>query len=272
MTQQKPIFSVRGLHKSFGNREVLKGTDLEVFPGECVCILGRSGSGKTTLLRCLNQLESINEGSIEFDGQLLGRWEGGRQKSGVKQRELRQLRSKMPMVFQSFELFPHLTALENVMLAPRRIRGEKTADARAHAMELLEQVGMLDHKDAYPGTLSGGQQQRVAIARAVAMRPRAVLFDEPTAALDPELIGEVLNVMRGLAESGLTMIVVTHHLGFAHAVADRVVFVDDGRVLEQGPPDEVLDRPREARTRQFLSAILEGGLPSTEGVGEGSSE
>lgn len=258
MTDTRTVFSLRGLKKAFGKRQVLTGIDLEVEQGQCVCILGRSGSGKTTLLRCMNLLEKPDEGDISFNQTPIGSWRQGKQVSGLTWNELRRVRSDMPMVFQSFELFPHLTAVQNVMLGPRRIRKEDTASARAHAEQLLESVGMLDHCTAYPATLSGGQQQRVAIARALAMRPLAVLFDEPTAALDPELIGEVLGVMKRLAESGLTMVVVTHHLGFASAVADRVVFVDDGRIIEDGPPKDVLVNPKAARTRQFLQAILAG--------------
>ena len=246
----------RGVRKSFGPVEVLHGIDLEVAAGEVVCLLGPSGSGKSTFLRCVNHLESINGGELEVAGELVGyRREGSRLKE-LTDRETAATRSRIGMVFQHFHLFPHLTALGNIMEAPVRVLKRPKQDVRREAMALLERVGLADRCDAYPSQLSGGQQQRIAIARALAMAPQLMLFDEPTSALDPELVGDVLDVMRGLAKDGMTMLVVTHEIGFAREVADRVVFMDAGVVVESGPPRQVLDQPREARTKEFLAKVL----------------
>lgn len=251
---------VEGVHKFFGDLHVLRGIDLSVAPGEVCVILGPSGSGKSTLLRCLNQLETISAGRIEVDGELLGYWE---KESGGKvvlhdlpDKKISQQRSRIGMVFQRFNLFPHMTALENVMEAPVQVAKVPKAQAKARAMELLARVGLADRADHYPSELSGGQQQRVAIARALAMKPELMLFDEPTSALDPELVGEVLGVMKDLAASGMTMVVVTHEVGFAREVADTVVFMDEGVVVEAGAPADIIDNPREARTKEFFSKVL----------------
>lgn len=251
---------VEGVHKFFGDLHVLRGIDLSVAPGEVCVILGPSGSGKSTLLRCLNQLETISAGRIEVDGELLGYWE---KESGGKvvlhdlpDKKISQQRSRIGMVFQRFNLFPHMTALENVMEAPVQVAKVPKAQAKARAMELLARVGLADRADHYPSELSGGQQQRVAIARALAMEPELMLFDEPTSALDPELVGEVLGVMKDLAASGMTMVVVTHEVGFAREVADTVVFMDEGVVVEAGAPADIIDNPREARTKEFFSKVL----------------
>ncbi|MFD1815259.1 amino acid ABC transporter ATP-binding protein [Rhodococcus gannanensis] len=247
---------VRGVHKSFGSLEVLKGVDLTVRQGEVTVILGPSGSGKSTLLRTLNHLEKVDRGSIRIDGELVGYRRRGNILRELRDRDILRQRSKIGFVFQNFNLFPHLTVLENVTEAPisaqRRDRGEVTAEAR----QLLERVGVADKADRYPKQLSGGQQQRVAIARALALRPKVILFDEPTSALDPELVGEVLDVIRDLARAGATLVIVTHEIGFAREVADTVVFMDDGVVVEQGAPAQVLDHPTHDRTRAFLSRVL----------------
>jgi polar amino acid transport system ATP-binding protein len=244
-----------GVRKRFGTVDVLKGIDLEVGRGEVMCILGPSGSGKSTFLRCVNHLERINGGRLSVDGDLVGyRQDGGVLKT-LPDKEIAEARSKIGMVFQRFNLFPHMTAEQNVMLAPTKVKGVGKADARALAQALLDRVGLGDRADAYPAQLSGGQQQRVAIARALAMQPKLMLFDEPTSALDPELVGEVLAVMRGLAQDGMTMLVVTHEIGFAKAVADTVVFMDGGVIVESGPPEAVLDSPRHERTRTFLREV-----------------
>ncbi|WP_103173811.1 amino acid ABC transporter ATP-binding protein [Paracoccus sp. SY] len=238
--------SIRNLRKSYGSFEALKGIDLDVAKGEVVCIIGPSGSGKSTLIRCINRLESFSPDSeIRVDGIPV-----------TAGRALAKVRAEVGMVFQSFNLFPHLTVRENVMLAPRRVRGASRADAAAQADRLLARVGIASQADKYPEHLSGGQQQRVAIARALAMEPQVMLFDEPTSALDPEMVGEVLDVMRDLARTGVTMIVVTHEMGFASQVADRVIFMDGGQIVEQGPPSQVLSNPQETRTRNFLGAVL----------------
>ncbi|ODT58353.1 MULTISPECIES: amino acid ABC transporter ATP-binding protein [Paracoccus] len=238
--------SIRNLRKSYGSFEALRGIDLDVAKGEVVCIIGPSGSGKSTLIRCINRLEGFDPASeIRVDGTPV-----------TTGRALAKVRAEVGMVFQSFNLFPHLTVRENVMLAPRRVRRTTRADAAAQADRLLERVGIGDQADKYPGHLSGGQQQRVAIARALAMEPQVMLFDEPTSALDPEMVGEVLDVMRDLARTGVTMIVVTHEMGFASQVADRVIFMDAGQIVEQGPPAQVLSDPQEPRTRNFLGAVL----------------
>ena len=243
--------------KSFHGNEVLKGIDLDVGEREVVCLLGPSGSGKTTFLRCINQLETIDGGRIWVDGELAGYIEKGDRLHRLHDKEIARQRREIGMVFQRFNLFPHMTALDNIMEAPIQVKGEKKKAVRERALQLLEQVGLEDKPSAYPAQLSGGQQQRVAIARALAMDPKLMLFDEPTSALDPELVGEVLTVMRELAEQGMTMIVVTHEMGFAREVADRVVFMDAGVVVEEGNPSEVIDNPQHERTKTFLSRIRE---------------
>jgi polar amino acid transport system ATP-binding protein len=230
---------------------------MDVRKGEVVCLLGPSGSGKTTFLRCINQLETINGGRIWVDGDLMGYADKGGRLHRLHDKDIAAQRRDIGMVFQRFNLFPHLTAIGNVMEAPIQVKGEKKAEVRARALELLERVGLGDRCDAYPAQLSGGQQQRVAIARALAMKPKLMLFDEPTSALDPELVGEVLDVMRALAKEGMTMIVVTHEMAFAHDVADRVVFMDGGVVVEEGPPREVIDNPQHQRTKTFLRRIVQ---------------
>jgi polar amino acid transport system ATP-binding protein len=251
-----PLIEARGVHKHFRGLQVLKGIDLRVDPGEVVCLMGPSGSGKTTFLRCVNHLESVDAGELEVAGELVGYRRGGGKLYELREREIARHRCDVGMVFQRFNLFPHMTALQNVTLGPRRVSGRPRADAVAEGRALLERVGLADKLDAYPHTLSGGQQQRVAIARALAMKPKLVLFDEPTSALDPELVGEVLNVMAGLARDGMTMVVVTHEVGFARQVADRVVFMADGQVVEQGPPNEVIDRPATERAATFFGQVL----------------
>ncbi|MER9054226.1 amino acid ABC transporter ATP-binding protein [Mesorhizobium sp. M0910] len=251
-----PLVRARNVHKAFGPLEVLKGIDLDVAPGEVVVILGPSGSGKSTFLRCINYLEAIDQGSIEVDGEQIGyRLHNGRLDK-LSDRAIAAQRRKIGMVFQQFNLYPHMTTLQNVIEAPVGVHRENRKEAIGYARELLTRVGLADKIDAYPRQLSGGQQQRVAIARALAIRPKLMLFDEPTSALDPELVGEVLATMRDLARQGLTMIVVTHEIGFAREAADRVVFMDDGNVIEAGPPDEVLANPRHPRTRAFLSRFI----------------
>ncbi|WP_460845453.1 amino acid ABC transporter ATP-binding protein [Phytohabitans suffuscus] len=250
------MVDIRGIHKSFGPLEVLRGVDLRVRAGEVVVVLGPSGSGKSTLLRSINHLEKVSRGYIRIDGELIGyRRSGGRLRE-LKEREVLRQRTHIGFVFQSFNLFPHLTVLENVVEAPVSAQGRPRREATERALRLLERVGLSDKADAYPRRLSGGQQQRVAIARALALEPKVVLFDEPTSALDPELVGEVLDVMRDLARGGTTMIVVTHEIGFAREVADTVVFMDDGLIVEEGPPGQVLDHPRHERTRAFLAKVL----------------
>ncbi|WP_103957782.1 amino acid ABC transporter ATP-binding protein [Nonomuraea solani] len=246
----------RAVRKHFGHLEVLKGIDLDVRPGEVVVVLGPSGSGKSTFLRCVNHLETIDGGSIHVDGELIGFEAAGGRVRHLRKRDVTRQRREIGMVFQQFNLFPHFTVLQNVMEAPVGVRGERREEARERAYALLRRVGLEDKAKGYPRQLSGGQQQRVAIARALAMRPKLMLFDEPTSALDPELVGEVLATMKGLAEDGLTMIVVTHEIGFAREVADRVVFMDDGVVVESGTPADVLDNPASPRTKAFLSRVL----------------
>jgi polar amino acid transport system ATP-binding protein len=244
------------VHKRFGRLEVLKGISLEVQPAEVMCILGPSGSGKSTFLRCINHLEKIDGGRLWVDGELVGYRQSGTKLYELREAEVARKRSEIGMVFQSFNLFPHMTAVENVCEAPIRVKRIPKADARARAIELLKRVGLEDKLNVYPSQLSGGQQQRVAIARALAMNPKLMLFDEPTSALDPELVGEVLDVMRGLAETGMTMVVVTHEIGFAREVGDTAVFMDGGVVVEAGNPREVLTSPKHERTRLFLSKVL----------------
>jgi polar amino acid transport system ATP-binding protein len=246
----------RGVRKSFGGQEVLRGIDLEVAPNEVLSIIGPSGSGKSTFLRCINHLERVDGGELEVDGELVGYRRHGGKLHELRESEVAKRRAGIGMVFQRFNLFPHMTALDNVAAAPVVVKKEAKATAREHAKRLLERVGLGEKADAYPAQLSGGQQQRVAIARALAMRPKLMLFDEPTSALDPELVGEVLDVMRDLARDGMTMVVVTHEIGFAREVADKLVFMDAGAVVEAGRPKEVLAQPRHERTREFLRRLL----------------
>ncbi|WP_442916696.1 amino acid ABC transporter ATP-binding protein [Lentzea sp. NBC_00516] len=245
-----------GVRKSFGHTEVLKGIDLEVERGEVVCLLGPSGAGKSTFLRCVNHLETIDAGRIWVDGVPVGFRAAGGKLYELRERDAAHQRRDVGMVFQRFNLFPHRTALENIMEGPVQVLGRNRSEVRAEALALLERVGLSEKASAYPGQLSGGQQQRVAIARALAMKPKLMLFDEPTSALDPELVGEVLDVMTSLARDGMTMIVVTHEIGFARSVADRVVFLVDGAVVESGTPADVLDNPQQPRTQQFLAKVL----------------
>ena len=252
----EPLVRALNVSKAFHGNEVLRGIDLDVLPGEVVCLLGPSGSGKTTFLRCINQLETIDGGRIWVDDDLMGYADRGGQLHRLHDKVIARQRREIGMVFQRFNLFPHKTALENVVEAPVQVKGVNKAQARTEAMELLERVGLGDRVHHFPAQLSGGQQQRVAIARALAMRPKLMLFDEPTSALDPELVGEVLGVMRELAANGMTMIVVTHEIAFARDVADRVVFMDGGVIVEQGPSREVIARPQHERTKTFLRRIL----------------
>jgi polar amino acid transport system ATP-binding protein len=252
----KPLVAIRSVAKNFGEFQALRNVSLDVWPGEVMCLIGASGSGKTTLLRCINQLAAIDSGGIWLDGDLLGVREQGGRLHRLSEREIGRQRLKTGMVFQRFNLFPHKTALENITEGPLQVQGRKSGEVRAEALELLRRVGLSAKADWYPAQLSGGQQQRVAIARALAMKPMLMLFDEPTSALDPELVGEVLAVMKELAKSGMTMLVVTHELGFAREVADRVVYMDQGAIVEQGRASEVLGAPREERTKAFLSAVI----------------
>jgi polar amino acid transport system ATP-binding protein len=252
----RPMVKAEAVHKSFGHLEVLKGIDMEVRPNEVVVLLGPSGSGKSTFLRCINHLEQINAGRLSVDGELVGYREEGGKLHELRDREVARKRAEIGMVFQRFNLFPHMTALENVCEAPCRVKGIRKDEARREGRELLGQVGLGDKCDVYPNQLSGGQQQRVAIARALAMDPKLMLFDEPTSALDPELVGDVLDAMKKLAQDGMTMIVVTHEMGFAREVGDKVVFMDEGVVVEEGSPNEVFSNPKHQRTRTFLSRIL----------------
>jgi len=251
-----PMVDIKSVHKSFGSLEVLKGVDLEVRTGEVTVILGPSGSGKSTLLRTINHLEKVDQGWISVDGSLVGYRRSGDKLYELREREILRQRTRIGFVFQNFNLFPHLTVLENIVEAPVSALKRPRKDVTGTARGLLDRVGLADKADAYPKQLSGGQQQRVAIARALALEPKLLLFDEPTSALDPELVGEVLDVIKDLAHQGTTMIVVTHEIGFAREVADTVVFMDDGRIVEQGAPGDVLDRPRHERTRAFLSKVL----------------
>jgi len=246
MSKQEPLIKIRDLHKSFGDNQVLKGIDLDVMPGEKVVVLGPSGSGKSTMLRCINSLEEATSGHI---------YVGDVDVTSPKT-DINEVRKHLGMVFQRFNLWPHKTVLENVALGPRLVGKVPKEEAEKRARDVLTRVGLIDKAEAYPASLSGGQQQRVAIARGLAMQPRAMLFDEPTSALDPELVGEVLNVMRSLAETGMTMVVVTHEIQFAREVADRVIFMDGGVIVEQGRPEDVLLNPQEERTKTFLKRVL----------------
>ncbi|MDO4609228.1 amino acid ABC transporter ATP-binding protein [Corynebacterium sp.] len=251
-----PMVEAQKVRKSFGRLEVLKGVDLVVPRGSVTCLIGPSGSGKSTLLRCVNHLEKVTAGRLYVDGDLIGYREREGILHEISERDAAKQRADIGMVFQSFNLFPHRTVLGNIVEAPVHVKGIPAKKAEDRAMELLQMVGLAHKADAYPVQLSGGQQQRVAIARALAMDPKLMLFDEPTSALDPELVGEVLNVMRSLAEQGMTMIVVTHEMGFAREVADQVAFMEDGRIVELGTPAEVLDNPANQRTRDFMSSLL----------------
>jgi polar amino acid transport system ATP-binding protein len=251
-----PMVLAEKVSKNFGTNRVLRGISLEVGRGQVLCIVGPSGSGKSTFLRCINHLERVDGGRLSIDGQLVGYRQKGGKLYELKLSEAAFQRREIGMVFQRFNLFPHLTAMENIILAPMRVKGMSKAKATARANELLERVGLEEKGDAYPAHLSGGQQQRVAIARALAMDPKLMLFDEPTSALDPELVGEVLDVMKELAKSGMTMLVVTHEMGFAREVADTLVFMDEGVVVEAGPPRQVLSNPQHERTKEFLSKVL----------------
>lgn len=251
-----PMVHAQGVRKHFGKLEVLKGIDLTVGAGEVCCLLGPSGSGKSTFLRCINHLETVDGGRLSVDGQLVGYRRQGDRLYELREKEVATRRRDIGMVFQRFNLFPHLTALENVTEAPVRVAGANRVEAREDGMRLLDQVGLADRAGHYPAQLSGGQQQRVAIARALAMKPKLMLFDEPTSALDPELVGDVLDVMRQLAGDGMTMVVVTHEIGFAREVGDTAVFMDEGVVVEAGHPQQVLVDPEQERTRGFLSKVL----------------
>jgi polar amino acid transport system ATP-binding protein len=250
------MVKAEGVHKRFGRLEVLKGVSLEVAPGEVTCILGPSGSGKTTFIRCINHLEKIDAGRLWVDGELVGYRQSGDKLYELREGEVARKRAEIGMVFQRFNLFGHMTALENVVEAPIRVKKISRETAVASAKGLLDRVGLGEKYESYPSQLSGGQQQRVAIARALAMNPKLMLFDEPTSALDPELVGEVLDVMRGLANDGMTMIVVTHEMGFAREAADRVVMMDAGVIIEEGTPEHFFPAPEHERTKQFLSKIL----------------
>jgi polar amino acid transport system ATP-binding protein len=252
----QPMVKAEAVHKSFGRLEVLRGIDLEVLPGEVMCVIGPSGSGKSTFLRCINHLEKIDAGRLSVDGELVGYRQRGDKLYELPDREVCRKRSEIGMVFQRFNLFPHMTALDNITEAPMRVKNESRAAAEQTARSLLARVGLAEKVAVYPNQLSGGQQQRVAIARALAMQPKLMLFDEPTSALDPELVGEVLDVMRQLAEDGMTMIVVTHEMGFAREVGDSLVFMDGGVIVESGKPKEVLANPQQERTRVFLAKVL----------------
>ncbi len=246
---QTPIVRMQKLHKHFGSLHVLNDIDLEIVPGEVVVVIGASGSGKSTLIRCINGLEEFQSGSLDVDGNTL-------LPNGKSSQALQTIRTEVGMVFQQFNLFPHLSVLDNVTLAPMKVRGWSRQDAEETAKRLLERVGIADQADKYPSQLSGGQQQRVALARALAMEPRLMLFDEPTSALDPEMIGEVLDAMRELAKEGMTMVIVTHEMGFAREVADRIIFIHKGEIAEQGTPEQLFDAPQHERTQSFLARVL----------------
>ena len=252
----EPALRVEGVRKSYGQVEVLKGIDMQVKPGEVACLVGPSGSGKSTFLRCINHLEKINSGRLYVHGELVGYQEKKGRLYELSDREVCRKRAEIGMVFQNFNLFQHMSVLENIIEAPTRVLKISKEEAVIHARELLELVGLSGREDSLPKQLSGGQQQRVAITRALAMRPKLMLFDEPTSALDPELVGEVLAAMQDLASSGMTMIVVTHEMGFARKVADTVAFMDAGLIVESGPPDKILDNPQHERTKSFFSKVL----------------
>lgn len=254
--RRPPMVKAEGVSKSFGSNQVLRSITLEVQPGEVLCLVGPSGSGKSTFLRCINHLETVDAGRLMVDGELIGYRQKGDKIYEMHPKEAAKQRRNIGMVFQRFNLFPHMTAVENVMLAPTLLKKASRSQLKKRALDLLDRVGLATHSDHYPAHLSGGQQQRVAIARALAMEPKLMLFDEPTSALDPELVGEVLDVMKELATSGMTMIVVTHEMGFAREVADKLVFMDGGVVVEEGDPREMLAHPKRERTRSFLSKVF----------------
>lgn len=257
MAESHPLVRVEGLHKSFGRLDVLKGIDLQVQQGQKISLIGPSGSGKTTLLRCINYLEEPTRGSIYIDNALIGQRKVGERTVPMSDRDLARMRANIGMVFQRFNLFPHLSVLDNIILGPLKVQQRNRQEAVELAEDLLNKVGMFAKRDAYPDQLSGGQQQRIAIARALAMRPKLMLFDEATSALDPELVGEVLTVMRKLAEEGMTMIIVTHEMRFAESVSDQVIFMADGNIVEQGPPRQIFRESQVERTRAFISAVQE---------------
>ncbi|BBP60234.1 MULTISPECIES: amino acid ABC transporter ATP-binding protein [Pseudomonas] len=257
MAESHPLVRVEGLHKSFGRLDVLKGIDLQVQQGQKISLIGPSGSGKTTLLRCINYLEEPTRGSIYIDNALIGQRKVGERTVPMGDKELARMRANIGMVFQRFNLFPHLSVLDNITLGPLKVQQRNRPEAVELAEDLLNKVGMFAKRDAYPDQLSGGQQQRIAIARALAMRPKLMLFDEATSALDPELVGEVLTVMRKLAEEGMTMIIVTHEMRFAESVSDQVIFMADGNIVEQGPPRQIFRESQVERTRAFISAVQE---------------
>jgi ABC-type polar amino acid transport system ATPase subunit len=255
MTGAAPVITVSGLHKYFGAAHVLRGIDLQVHPGEVLVIIGPSGSGKSTLLRCLNFLETYEEGEVRFENQLVGYQDKPGRRRRASEASIAAMRAHFGMVFQAFNLFPHKTVLQNIIEGPLIVQHRDVKEARAVARALLDQVGLADKEAVYPDKLSGGQQQRAAIARALAMQPKVLLFDEPTSALDPELVGEVLEVMKALARQGMTMVVVTHEMGFAREIADRVLMMDAGSVVEAGPPEQLFTAPQQARTAEFLRRI-----------------
>jgi polar amino acid transport system ATP-binding protein len=256
MSTAVPMVEAQGVRKSFGHVEVLKGIDLKVAPKAVVVIIGPSGSGKSTFLRCVNHLEKINAGRLSVDGELVGYVQRGENVHELRESEVAQKRAEIGMVFQRFNLFPNMTAIQNIMVGPLKVKKESKGVVRDRAQKLLDRVGLGNRADAYPSQLSGGQQQRIAIARALAMQPKLMLFDEPTSALDPELVGEVLDVMRELAGEGMTMMVVTHEIGFAREVGDLLLFMDEGVIMESGQPREMVANPQHERTRQFLSKVL----------------
>jgi len=256
MSDATPMVKAEQVYKSFGALDVLKGIDLEVARGEVMCLIGASGSGKSTFLRLINHLEKLDAGRLSVDGELVGYREQGNKLYELKDKEICSQRAQIGMVFQRFNLFPHLSVRDNITIGPVKVKGQSVSDARDRAAALLERVGLSEKIDAFPSQLSGGQQQRVAIARALAMDPKLMLFDEPTSALDPELVGEVLDVMRKLADEGMTMVVVTHEMGFAREVGDSLIFMDDGQIMEKGNPREILANPQNERLRSFLSKVL----------------
>ena len=257
MAESTPLVRIEGLYKSFGSLDVLKGIDLNVQQGQKISLIGPSGSGKTTLLRCVNYLEEPTKGDIYIDNELIGQRLVGSRKVPMSDKELARMRAEIGMVFQRFNLFPHLSVLENIILGPLKVQQRNRAEAVELAEDLLNKVGMFAKRDAFPEQLSGGQQQRIAIARALAMKPKLMLFDEATSALDPELVGEVLGVMRRLAEEGMTMIIVTHEMSFAESVSDQVIFMADGNIVEQGPPRQIFRESQVERTRSFIRAVQE---------------
>jgi polar amino acid transport system ATP-binding protein len=255
MNRGDQMIKLKNIYKSFGQLEVLKGIDLDIHKSEVVCVIGPSGSGKSTLLRCLNHLERITSGDIYINGELIDHAEDGKNQLHLPQKKISEVCAELGMVFQRFNLFPHMTVLDNVACAPMMVKKEDKKEAEHYALDLLDRVGLLDKKDEYPSRLSGGQQQRVAIARALAMKPQIMLFDEPTSALDPELVGEVLEVMKKLAEEGMTMIVVTHEMGFAEEVGTRVIFMDEGKIVEQDDPKKFFAHPKTERAKAFLGKM-----------------